>query len=64
MNESVTISLEHYEELKAYKEQYEIYQDVKKDLVRILEDKTFNMDNLLEKKIFDLYARLVSKEMR
>ena len=63
MNESVTISLEHYEELKAYKKQYEIYQDVRKDLVKIIEDKTFNMDNPLEKKIFDLYAKLVSKEM-
>lgn len=63
MNESVTISLEHYEELKAYKKQYEIYQDVRKDLVKILEDKTFTMDNPLEKKIFDLYAKLVSKEM-
>ena len=63
MNESVTISLEHYEELKAYKKQYEIYQDVRKDLVKIIEDKTFTMDNPLEKKIFDLYAKLVSKEM-
>lgn len=62
MNESVTISLEHYEELKAYKKQYEIYQDVKKDLVKILEDKTFTMDSPLEKKIFDLYAKLVSIE--
>ena len=63
MNESVTITLEHYEELKAYKKQYEIYQDVIKDLVKIIEDKTFTMDNPLEKKIFDLYAKLVSKEM-
>ena len=63
MNESVTISLEHYEELKAYKKQYEIYQDVREDLVKILEDKTFTMNSLLEKKIFDLYAKLVSKEM-
>ena len=63
MNESVTISLEHYEELKAYKKQYEIYQDVREDLVKILEDKTFTMDNPLEKRIFNLYAKLVSKEM-
>ena len=63
MNESVTISLEHYEELKAYKKQYEIYQDVREDLVKILEDKTFTMNSPLEKKIFDLYAKLASKEM-
>ena len=62
MNESVTISLEHYEELKAYEKQYEIYQDVRKDLVKILEDKTFTMNSPLEKKIFDLYTKLVSKE--
>ena len=63
MNESVTISLEHYKELKAYKKQYEIYQDVRKDLVKILEDKTFTMDSPIERKIFDLYSKLVSKEM-
>lgn len=64
MNESVTISLEHYEELKAYKKQYEIYQDARKDLVKIIEDKTFTLDNPIEKKIFDLYSKLVNKEMK
>ena len=63
MNESVTITLEHYEELKAYKKQYEIFQDIRKDLVEILEDKTFTLDSPIEKKIFDLYSKLVSKEM-
>lgn len=63
MTESVTISLEHYKELEFYKKQHEFYQDVRKDLVKIIEDKTFTMDNPLEKKIFDLYAKLVSKEM-
>ena len=63
MNESVTISLEHYEELKAYKKQYEIYQDAREDLVKIIEDKTFTLDNPIEKKIFDLYLKLVNKEM-
>lgn len=63
MTESVTISLEHYKELEFYKKQHEFYQDIRKDLVKILEDKTFTMDNPLEKKIFDLYAKLVSKEM-
>ena len=63
MVESVTISLEHYKELEFYKKQHEFYQDIRKDLVKILKDKTFNIDNPLEKKIFDLYAKLVSKEM-
>ncbi len=63
MTESVTISLEHYKELEFYKKQHEFYQDIRKDLVEIIEDKTFTMDNPLEKKIFDLYAKLVSKEM-
>lgn len=63
MTESVTISLEHYKELESYKKQHEFYQDIRKDLVKIIEDKTFTMDNPLEKKIFDLYAKLVSKEM-
>ena len=64
MTESVTISLEHYKELEAYKRQYEIYQDVRKDLVKIIEDKTFSLDSQLEKKIFDLYSKLVNKEMQ
>ena len=63
MEESVTITLEHYKELEFYKNQHEFYQDIRKDLVKIIEDKTFSLDNLLEKKIFDLYAKLVSKEM-
>ena len=63
MTESVTISLEHYKELEFYKKQHEFYQDIRKDLVKIIEDKTFTTDNPLEKKIFDLYAKLVSKEM-
>lgn len=63
MTESVTISLEHYKELEFYKKQHEFYQDIRKDLVKIIKDKTFNIDNPLEKKIFDLYAKLVSKEM-
>lgn len=63
MTESVTITLEHYKELEFYKKQHEFYQDIRKDLVKIIEDKTFNIDNILEKKIFDLYAKLVSKEM-
>ena len=63
MNESVTITLEHYKELEFYKKQHEFYQDIRKDLVKIFEDKTFTLDNPLEKKIFDLYEKLVSKEM-
>ena len=64
MNESVTITLEHYKELEFYKKQHEFYQDIRKDLVKIIEDKTFSLDNPLEKKIFDLYAKLVSEEMK
>lgn len=63
MEESVTITLEHYKELEFYKKQHNFYQDIRKDLVEIINDKTFSMDNPLEKKIFDLYAKLVSKEM-
>lgn len=63
MEESVTITLEHYKELEFYKNQYEFYQDIRKDLVKIIKDKTFSLDNPLEKKIFDLYAKLISKEM-
>lgn len=64
MEESVTITLEHYKELEFYKKQHEFYQDIRKDLVEIINDKTFSLDNPLEKKIFDLYAKLVSKEMQ
>lgn len=64
MEESVTITLEHYKELEFYKKQYEFYQDIRKDLVEIINDKTFSLDNPLEKKVFDLYAKLVSKKMQ
>ena len=64
MEESVTITLEHYKELEFYKNQHEFYQDIRKDLVKIIEDKTFTLDNPIDKKIFDLYSKIVSKEMR
>ena len=64
MTESVTISLEHYKELEFYKKQHEFYQDIRKDLVEIIEDKTFTMDNPLEKKIYALYEKLVRESHR
>ena len=62
MNESVTITLEHYKELEFYERQHKFYQDIRKDLVKIIEDKTFTMDSPLEKKIFDLYTKIVNEE--
>ena len=64
MTETVTITLEHYKELEAYKKQYEIFKDIREDLVKIIEDETFSFDNPIDKKIFDLYSKIVSKEMQ
>lgn len=63
MTESVTITLEHYKELELYKKQYEIFKDIREDLVKIIEDETFSLNNTIDKKVFDLYSKIVSKEM-
>lgn len=64
MTESVTITLEHYKELELYKKQYEIFKDIREDLVKIIEDETFSLNNTIDKKVFDLYSKIVSKEMQ
>lgn len=60
--ESVTITLEHYKELEFYKRQYEVLQETRKDLVKILEDKDFSIDNSIDMKVFNVYNKIVSKE--
>lgn len=60
--ESVTITLEHYKELEFYKRQYEVLQEIRKDLVKILEDKDFSIDNSIYMKVFNVYNKIVSKE--
>lgn len=60
--ESVTITLEHYKELEFYKRQYEVLQEIRKDLVKILEDKDFSIDNSIDMKVFNVYNKIVSKE--
>lgn len=60
--ESVTITLEHYKELEFYKRQYKVLQEIRKDLVKILEDKDFSIDNSIDMKVFNVYNKIVSKE--
>ena len=60
--ESVIITLEHYKELEFYKRQYEVLQEIRKDLVKILEDKDFSIDNSIDMKVFNVYNKIVSKE--
>ena len=63
MTESVTISLEHFKELEYYKKQYEVLQDIRKDLTEIIEDKSFTLDNPKDNKIFNIYSKIIMKEM-
>lgn len=60
--ESVIITLEHYKELEFYKRQYEVLQEIRKDLEKILEDKDFSIDNSIDMKVFNVYNKIVSKE--
>lgn len=63
MTESVTISLEHFKELEYYKKQYEVLQDIRKDLTEIIKDKSFTLDNPKDNKIFNIYSKIIKKEM-
>lgn len=58
MNESVTISLDRYNEYLFYKEKYKLLEETRKALGEILNDKDFNFENPLHNDICDIYAKL------
>lgn len=58
MNESVIISLERYNEYLFYKGKYELLEETRKDLGKVLNDEKFNLKNPLHCKIYDIYAKL------
>ena len=62
MAESVTISLEHYEELKYYEKQFKVLKEVREDLIKILNDETFTIEDEINKKIYNVYEKIVRKE--
>ena len=62
MTESVTISLEHYEELKYYEKQFNLLKEVREDLIKILNDKNFDIENEIDKRIYNIYEKIVRKE--
>lgn len=62
MPESVTISLEHYEELKYYEKQFKVLKEVREDLIKILNDESFTIENEIDKKIYNIYEKIVRKE--
>ena len=58
MTETVTITLEHYKELESYEKQYEIFKDIREDLVKIIKDETFSLDNPIDKKYLTYIQKL------
>ena len=62
MPESVTISLKHYEELKYYEKQFNVLKEVREDLIKILNDKNFDIENEIDKRIYNIYEKIVRKE--
>ena len=62
MTESVTISLEHYEELKYYEKQFNVLKEVREDLIKILNNKNFDIENEIDKRIYNIYQKIVRKE--
>ena len=62
MVESATITLEHYEELKYYEKQFEVLKEVREDLIKILNDEAFTIENEIDKKIYNVYEKIVRKE--
>ncbi len=60
MNESVTISLDRYNEYLLYKEKYNLLIETHNSLIEVLEDENFNIENPLHKKYIKFmrnYAR-------
>lgn len=58
MNESVTISLERYNEFLLYKEKYDLLIETHNSLIDVLEDENFDFNNPLHKKIYKIYEKL------
>lgn len=58
MNESVTISLDRYNEYLFYKEKYNLLIETQKSLADVLEAKNFDIENPLHYKIYKIYEKL------
>lgn len=58
MNESVTITLERYNEYLFYKEKFELLEKTRVYLSEILNDENFDIEDYLHKKIYSIYAKL------
>lgn len=58
MNESVTISLNRYNEYLLYKEKYDLLIEKHNSLIEVLEDENFDIENPLHYKIYKIYEKL------
>ncbi len=58
MNESVTISLDRYNEFLLYKEKYDLLIETHNSLIEVLEDENFDLENPLHNKIYKIYEKL------
>lgn len=58
MSESVTISLERYNEYLLYKEKYDLLINTHNALIEVLEDENFDLENPLHNKIYKIYEKL------
>lgn len=58
MNESVTISLDRYNEYLFYKDKFQLLENTIKDLSEVLEDEKFDIENSLHNKVYKIYEKL------
>lgn len=58
MNEYVQITLNRYNEYLLYKEKYDLLNDTHNALIKVLEDKDFDIENPLHEKIYKIYEKL------
>lgn len=61
MGEHVQISLDRYNDYLYYKEKFDSLIDVYNELVKIVGDEEFDLDNKIHSKIFEIYERLCNE---
>lgn len=60
-NEHVQISLDRYHDFLDDNKKANLLYEIKKDLIEIIDDENFELEDPIHSKIFDIYARLCNE---
>ena len=61
MSEHVQISLDRYNDFLYYKEKFDVLVNVYNELIKIIDNEDFDIDNHIHNKIYKIYERLCNE---